>query len=581
MLDLSSFDSFLCPLISDTVAMDTVKKARAKINSVFKELKLLRVASLQGFCRMEENRIIGKGTWLDSVASRIVKRESSLGRDMSMIRTESGLGASGIPHVGSLADAVRAYGVTLALRNMGYNSETVAFADDMDGLRRVPFGMPPWLQEYLLKPVSHVPDPFGCHNSYGEHMSGMLRDALDTIGVEYKFFSGRRVYEEGMLVSEIDRILRHSSAIGRMIYETVGQDKFTRTLPYFPICKGCGRIYTANAYEYDQERLIVKYRCEGVEIKGKKLEGCGYEGEADIRKGDGKLAWKVEFAARWARLDIRFEAYGKDIADSVKVNDLVAERILGFIPPYHIRYEMFLDEYGRKISKSTGNILTPQDWLKYGTPESLLLLVYKRYAGTRRISYKTIPKLMDEVDYIEDIYFGKQKVATKTAEMRLKGLYEYIHHLKPPSQPKTHVPYNLLVELASFAPQGKVEEFLASRLLKYGYKVDEEVSRKINLAINYAQRFGRVKRGLVELSENERTAVRQLASKILEVKSPEELQHSIFELARSNGIEPQQFFRRLYEIFLGMSRGPRLGPYLFDIGKDEVLRLLEPYLRST
>jgi len=536
--------------------------------------------TLWGFCPMKKDEIIGKGTWLDTVASKIIEREVSSGRDVSMIRTESGLGASGIPHVGSLSDAVRAYGVTLALRNMGYNSETIAFADDMDGLRRVPSGMPSWLQEYLLKPVSHIPDPFGCHNSYGEHMSGMLRDALDTIGVEYRFFSAKKVYEDGMLVNEIDKILRNSSTVGRIIYETVGQDKFLKVLPYFPVCKNCGRIYTANAYEYDQKRFIVKYRCEGVEIKGRKVEGCGYEGEADIRKGEGKLAWKVEFAARWARLDIRFEAYGKDIADSVKVNDIVAERILGFMPPYHIRYEMFLDERGRKISKSAGNVFTPQEWLKYGTPESLLLLVYKRYAGTRRVSYKSIPKLMDEVDYIEDVYFGKQKAATKTAEMRLKGLYEYIHHLRPPKQPRTHVPYNLLVELASFAPQGKVEEFVISRLAKYGYKIDDEVLRRVRLAINYAQKFGRVKRGPVELNENEKMAVRQLASKILEVNSPEELQHSIFELARSNGIEPQQFFKKLYEIFIGIPRGPRLGPYLFDIGKEEVLKRLEPYLAS-
>ncbi len=531
-------------------------------------------------CLMKKNEIIGKGTWLDAVANKIIEREVYLGRDLSMIRTESGLGASGIPHIGSLSDAVRAYGVTLALKNLGYNSETVTFADDMDGLRRVPSDMPPWLQEYLLKPVSHIPDPFGCHNSYSEHMSGMLRDALDAINIEYKFFSAKKVYEGGMLANVIDKILRNSSTIGYIIYETVGQDKFLKVLPYFPICKECGRIYTANAYEYDQKRFIVKYRCEGVEIKGKKIEGCGYEGEADIRKADGKLAWKVEFAARWARLDIRFEAYGKDIADSVKVNDLVAERILNFVPPYHIRYEMFLDEHGRKISKSAGNVFTPQEWLKYGTPESLLLLLYKRYTGTRRLSYKSIPKLMDEVDYIEDIYFGKQRATTKTAEMRLKGLYEYIHHLRPPSKPKTHVPYNLLVELASFAPQGRVEEFVISRLIKYGYKVDEEVLRRARLAINYAHKFGRLKRGLVELSKNEKLALRQLVSKIREVNTPDELQHSIFELARSNRIEPRQFFRKLYEIFLGIPRGPRLGPYLFDIGKDEVLRLLEPYLHS-
>jgi lysyl-tRNA synthetase (EC 6.1.1.6) len=92
----------------------------------------------------KSSSIIGKGTWLDKVAYTLIEREKRLGRDVSSIRVESGLGASGIPHIGSLGDAVRAYGVKLALENLGYRAELIAYSDDMDGLRKVPHGLPDW-----------------------------------------------------------------------------------------------------------------------------------------------------------------------------------------------------------------------------------------------------------------------------------------------------------------------------------------------------------------------------------------------------------------------------------------------------
>ena len=79
-----------------------------------------------------------------------------------------------------------------------------------------------------------------------------------------------------------------------------------------------------------------------MQVKGRWLEGCGHKGEVDYRLGRGKLSWKVEFAARWSALDVSFEAYGKDIADSVRVNDAIMKEVLGKHPPYHVRYEMFL-----------------------------------------------------------------------------------------------------------------------------------------------------------------------------------------------------------------------------------------------
>ena len=281
-----------------------------------------------------EDEIIGKGTWIDKVAYNLIEREKNLGRTLEIIRVESGLGASGIPHIGSMGDAIRAYGVALALKNFGYEAELIAYSDDMDGLRKVPAGLPEWLKEHIAEPVSNIPDPFGeCHASYSAHMSKLLLDGLDRIGVKYYFQSGADAYNKGALVNQIDTILKNSIRLGHKITDLAGQEKYKDVLPYFPICQNCGKMYVAKAETYLPDEKKVLYSCTGSRIGDKDLKGCGHSGEVDIRNGHGKLAWKVEFAARWQAFDIRFEAYGKDIMDSVRINDWVANEILDYAHP--------------------------------------------------------------------------------------------------------------------------------------------------------------------------------------------------------------------------------------------------------
>lgn len=520
-------------------------------------------------------KIIGRGTWIDKVCKKIVEREDRLKRNKEILRVESGIGASGIPHIGSLSDAIRAYGVKLGLENIGYRSELIAFSDDMDGLRKVPAGLPKDLSKFIGTPVSMIPDPFKCHNSYGEHMSSLLEDALDKCNIEYNFQSGTEAYKRGLLNKQAKILLEKADVIGRKIAEMLGQKKFERALPYFPLCNKCNRIYVAEAYEYLDEGKV-RYKCKGAEIAGKWVDGCGYEGEASIIDGQGKLSWKVEFAARWSALDIRFEAYGKDIADSVKVNDWVSDYVLNFPHPYHVKYEMFLDKSGKKISKSLGNVFTPQTWLRYGSPQSLLLLMFKRVAGSRNISIDDIPSYMDEYDLLEDIYFGNVKIENPSKLMKLKGLYEYVNLLKPKEKPSIHVPYKMLVQLASIAPKKNRLEYILNRL--YSYKMIQETSQdliqRIELASNWADDFKTVEKRKLILKDNEKRAIKELAEIIVKVDDAEKIQEKIFEVARKNELDPPILFKLIYQILMGSDRGPRLGRYIVDIGREDVARLL-------
>jgi len=533
--------------------------------------------------------LIGKGTWIDKVAANLLNRERKLARKINLIRVESGLGASGIPHIGSMGDAVRAYGIKLALENFGHKAELIAYSDDMDGLRRVPPGLPNWLEDYLLKPVSNIPDPFGeCHTSYGAHMSSLLLDGLDNAKITYHFQSAAQAYNKGMLAKQIDIILRNSHLLGQKIAEYVGQKKYNEILPYFPVCESCGRLYVARAEQYLPDKRQVLYVCAGSRIGQKKITGCGYSGQADLTKGDGKLAWKVEFAARWNALDIRFEAYGKDIMDSVRVNDWVADEILHYPHPLHVKYEMFLDKGGKKISKSAGNVLTPQIWLKYGTPESILLLLFKRIIGTRHVGVSDIPVLMDEYDFYEDIYFDRIKENNQAKLTKIKGLYEYINHLKPPSQPSPHISYRMLVQQAAlFSSEERIDK-VYSRLVKYGMIKENstDLKKRIKLASNWvSDQLVTQEKFEIEMKENHGKAIKELIQTLKsflgseqESDAPKNLQSKIFNIARTYEIEPKEFFTLLYRMLLNADRGPRLGNYALDLGIERTCDILERYI---
>jgi lysyl-tRNA synthetase, class I len=541
----------------------------------------------------QQVKIIGRGTWLDRVASEVIEREKYLGRDLSLLRVESGIGASGLPHIGNLGDAIRSYGVKLALEGLGYKSQLIAYSDDFDGLRKVPAGFPSWLNDYLAHPVSRIPDPLGCHASYAEHVGSLLREALDDLGILYTFQSGAEAYKSGLLTAQIRKILLNADAIGKKITESVGQSKYEERLPYTVVCKQCGRIYTTRVFSFDPERDVVHYKCERTELGEKHVEGCGFEGETKITAGDGKLMWKVEFAARWAALSIRFEAYGKELTDSVKINDWVAENILNYPPPHHARYELFQDKSGKKISKSSGNLLTSDEWLAYASPESLRLLMFKRIVGARSVSVEDIPAYMDEFDELEGYYFSKERDSNQLKDARLRGLYEYTVLTVIPPKPGVHVPYKQIAELASTAPEGVTVDFVTKRLINNG--AIAEASAALTTRIEWAAKWARAVKLRASESAGASTspetplprwdpqtvsALRVFAAKAAESKTADEVQAAAFGAIKESGAESSKFFSAVYRVLVGADRGPRLGPYVMDAGPATVAQKITDSLHA-
>jgi lysyl-tRNA synthetase class 1 len=527
---------------------------------------------------IENKKVIGRGTWYDKAADELIKREKKLKRSLDKIRTESGLGASGYPHIGSLADGLRNYSIALALEVEGYNSEYIAFADDKDGLRKVPEGMPNELEKYLGYSVAQIPDIFGnCHFSFGEHMSSLLKEALDLNQVRYTPMSAYKTYQDGLLNDEIITILENHEKVGKIIEAVTGQEKFTEALPYFVVCEECGRIYTTYAHDYNLTNHTIQYDCRGMEVKGRWMEGCGHKGEVDVLSGNGKLSWKVEFGARWHALDIRFEAYGKDIADSVHVNDAICRKIFDWEPPMHVQYEMFVDRGGKKISKSAGNVFTPQVWYRYGSKESLNLLIFKRFVGTKSGSVEDIPAHMDELDELEDVYFGKKKIKDELEYYKLTGLYEYAYLLNPPLGSETHVPYNLMINLAKVAPPDNEGEFMKAKLEDYGYLKESKkgIDERIQRALNWVEDIEENEHEVIEISDKQRIVLKSIIDELEKATNENEYQATIFNASKAHDIKARELFPLIYQILLGQPRGPRFGPYVGLVGKKSVLMKLK------
>lgn len=524
--------------------------------------------------------------WIDKLAKQVVEREKKLDRGIKIIQTESGYGASGIPHVGSVADAARSYAISLGIENIGEANEHITFSDSFDGLRKVPTGMPIWLEEHIGQPVSNIPDPFGdCHKSFADHMNSLFSDAIKKLNIKSKFISSADFYKKGGLNEQIGKILENSKRVGEIIKNITGQDKYLKQLPYFPICESCGRVNTTRAYKLDGKKVF--YKCDQEflgenKTTGKKVmvKGCEQEGFVDYTKGHGKLAWKVDFAARWAALKICFEAYGKDILESVKVNDTVCREILEFEPPVHVTYELFLQKGGRKISKSAGNVFTPQVWLEYGSPQSLLLLMYKRFQGTRELDVTDIPKYMDEINHLTKIYFKMEEADARDIS-NLSRLFEYIHFLKPPKKSRILIPYSVMTEITKILPEKNQVEFAMDKLSEFGYlkgKTSDSTRRFVAERLEFAKRwvsdFEKPEFLKIGVKGGNKKAIEDLIKAIENAKDGEGLQNEIFNIASINNIKPMALFRAVYRIILGADRGPRLGPYILERGKEEVIKRL-------
>jgi lysyl-tRNA synthetase class 1 len=504
--------------------------------------------------------------WPYEEARKILKRYPDGPGDRPIL-FETGYGPSGLPHLGTFQEVARTLMVRNALEEMtGWPTRLVAFSDDMDGMRKVPPGVPhqEMMHEHLDQPLSRVPDPFGCnHPSYAAHNNNLLRQFLDRFGFDYEFLASSDCYNSGRFDEALRQVLRKYDEIMDVMLPTLREERRQTYSPVLPISRVSGKVLQVPVELVDVEAGLIRY----VEPE------TGETVEQSILSGGAKLQWKVDWALRWYALGVDYEMAGKDLIDSVVQSSKIV-RILGARPPEGFNYELFLDENGEKISKTRGNGVTLDEWLTYAPEESLVFYLYREPRKAKQLSFGIIPKAVDEY---------QQFLAAYPDQPWDKRLGNPVHHVHAGKVPPARMPltFALLLNLVGVALTDDKDR-LWSYVRRYAPDVSPKTHPELDALIGHAAVYFRdfVKDSLVRRAPDakESEALRDLDGQLAtlpEETSAEDLQNLVFEVGKAHRFENlRDWFKALYETLLGTSQGPRMGSFIALYGIANTRKLI-------
>jgi lysyl-tRNA synthetase, class I len=513
-----------------------------------------------------EKAALENKAWPYEEARKLIARYPKGFPDSGVI-FETGYGPSGLPHIGTFGEVARTTMVRRAFESLapGVKTRLIAFSDDMDGLRKVPDGIPnpDVLRANLGRPLTQVPDPFGTHPSFGQHNNARLQAFLDGFGFEYEFLSSTDCYRSGMFDATLLQILEHYDDVINVILPTLGPERRATYSPFLPTDPVSGIVLQVPIIARDVAAGTISYvRPETGETVTVPVTG-----------GACKLQWKVDWAMRWVALGVDYEMAGKDLIDSVMLSGRIA-RVLGARPPEGFNYELFLDAEGTKISKSKGNGLTIEEWLDYGPPESLALYMFQSPRKAKRLHFDVIPRAIDEyADFLA-------KYPEQPIEQQLGNPVHHIHEGAPPVA-ALPVSFSLLLNLASVAATddpAKLWAFVARQAPGTSPETHPLLDRLVQHAARYARDF--VIPGLQRRAPNAREAraLHDLDARLAAVGAgaeAEAYQFEVYEAGKAAGFDNlRDWFKALYETLIGSSQGPRMGSFIALYGLAETRGLI-------
>ena len=503
--------------------------------------------------------------WPYEEARKLLKRYPDGKPNAAPILFETGYGPSGLPHIGTFNEVLRTTMVRHAYEELtGQPTRLIAFSDDMDGLRKVPDNLPgqAMLTAHLGLPLTKIPNPFGTHDSFAAHNNAMLRHFLDRFGFDYEFASSTEYYTSGKFDDAIRGVLAQWNAILGVMLPTLREERRLTYSPILPISPTSGRVLQVPVRVVDAAAGTIAFTDEdGAEITQSALGG------------RAKLQWKVDWAMRWVALGVDYEMAGKDLIDSTIQSGKIA-RILGGRPPEGFNYEMFLDEKGEKISKSKGNGLTLDQWLTYGSEESLAFFAYREPRKAKSLHIGVIPRAVDDYLQFRGNY-AAQEITQK--------LGNPVHHIHGGKVPDAALPltYGLLLNLASLPGVDSKEtawKFVQRYAPGTAPETDPELDNLIGLAVNYARDFVAPTLKRRAPVGHEIAALKELDDELakLDPATPgDEIQNIIFEIGKHHAFETlRHWFQALYETLLGSSQGPRMGSFIALYGIANSRRLI-------
>jgi lysyl-tRNA synthetase class 1 len=494
--------------------------------------------------------------WPFELALQLVKRLEKTGKTGPVV-FETGYGPSGLPHIGTFGEVVRTTMVRHAFEVLTKGqvpTRLICVSDDMDGMRKVPDNVPDpdALREHMQKPLTAVPDPFGTHQSFGHHNNARLRGFLDSFGFQYEFLSATDLYRNGSYDSMLLRALERYQAIMDVMLPTLGDERRATYSPFLPISPTTGRVLYVPMKAIDAKAGTITFDDEN-----------GQEVTQTVTGGHAKLQWKPDFGMRWAALGVDFEMFGKDHQANASVYSRITQ-ILGAEPPLQFVYELFLDDEGRKISKTAGNGLAVEEWLRYAPAESLSLYMFQKPRTAKRLYFDVIPKAVDEYLSFRD----------KASREETAALYEnpawHIHSGLPPTE-ASPVSFALLLNLVS-AANAESKDVLWGFIQKYAPDANPDnaplLDRLVGHAITFYQERVKPEKTYRLPTEQEAAALEEMARRLEAYDGPindaEAIQTVVYAVGMECGFAEnlRDWFGAIYQVLLGQSQGPRFGVFI-------------------
>ena len=513
--------------------------------------------------------------WPFEEAKKLLKRYPDGKPGGAPVLFETGYGPSGLPHIGTFQEVLRTTLVRRAYEVLtgGAPTRLLAFSDDMDGLRKVPDNVPSRdrLEPHLGQPLSRIPDPFDAgFESFAAHNNAMLRRFLDRFGFEYEFVSASERYNSGAFDAALVGVLTQYQAILDIMLPTLRAERAATYSPVLPISPATGRVLQVPVEVVDAAAGLIRFTDEYGQVVEQSALG-----------GQAKLQWKVDWAMRWVALGVDYEMYGKDLTDSGIQSGRIAQ-VLGGRKPDGLIYELFLDENGEKISKSRGNGLTIDQWLTYGSEESLGFYLFREPKSAKSLHVGVIPRAVDEY------WQFREKLADQPVEQQLGNPVWHLLGATDPARggagDSLPVTYGLLLNLVGVLGAGATRDQVWSYLGNYIADPDPARHPALDVLVERALAYNRdyVAPTLVRRAPapGEAAALRALDAELAalpEDTPADALQTLVYEIGKHEEFgfaALRDWFKALYETLLGSSQGPRMGSFIALYGIANTRRLI-------
>jgi len=541
--------------------------------------------------------------WTDKVAQEVKKRVEN-DPTLKKIVEEGGYivydekTPSGKIHIGSARGWLIHDCIAKSMRKAGMNARFILSSDDMDPFDSIPKNLDQEkYKKYLGKPIIHVPSPVEGYKHFGDYYFRQCTDKFDEIGIEAELESTTQRYINGDFNKSIKIALDNTEKIQGIYKRIYGKSVGTDKLPFNPICEKCGSIGTTIAYEWNPEKEVVKYRCVPDLVDWAK--GCGYEGEISPYNGNGKLPWKVEWAAKWPTVGVVYESAGKDhftLGGSRSVSVAIACEVFNYLPPYPSTcenigkgYEFFLVG-GKKMSTSKGLGSGFVDMFDILPPYMLRFLMVKG-RPTTTIDFtpegNTILLLFNEFEKIERIYFGLEDTDERTKN-NTKRIYELTTIGEIPKQKPFRLSFDFASMIVQILPEENRMERIKDILMKSG-QLDKELTdlekEILEETLRYAEIWIKdfapenyiikildsISNDIInKLSEEQKRSVKLLGEFFEKERTDKEIWDRINELSKEFTVKPGEIFKAAYLVLLGREKGPRLIPFIQSLDRDFV-----------